>query len=444
MTRDRAPRRVLEVSADGSEKGRITVRVVKSPPPSLAPIRIADMRAGEKRTIDLARYLRPGVSNAEPTVVRAEQITGLDVRIGRSGDSGVTITTGDRVDGRAEFRIVMSDVSGRTGPERQVEGRIALDVLDVPDQPRAPVPGRTVRSQEVHLEWRAPAANGAPITAYELRAGNGSVRRCGSTSCDFTGLTNGKNYTFTVRAQNAVGWSEWSPRSAQATPDARPGTVGPIEMVSRGDRTLTLKWTPPTTQTSAIERYYVTWPGGSLSPTSPRAVVRGLDNNKQYVFSVQAENALDLGPLRNSPPFQSIGTPAAPAPPRRDAHRPGGGHHRRDRVLARGRPAERSRAGALHRAARREPAAGLHRHPGHPVREHRHRLRRHRLPLRRQGHQRQRCGQERDRARQDLERGRPAGAVGRLVRAAHRAPTTRAGRPSPARRRAARPRASTC
>jgi hypothetical protein len=306
---------VLEVSAEGSEPGRITVRAVKSPPPSLAPIRIADMKAGQERTIDLARYLRPGVSHPEPTVVRAEQITGLDVRIARSGGSSVTITTGDKVDGRAEFRIVMSDVSGRTGLERQVEGLIALDVLDAPDQPRAPVPGRTVRSQEVHLEWRAPAANGAPITAYELKASNGTVHRCGSTSCDFTGLTNGRSYTFMVRALNAVGWSEWSPPSAKATPDAKPGTVGPIEMVSRGDGTLTLRWTPPTTQTSAIERYYVTWPGGSANPTAPRAVIRGLDNNKQYVFSVQAENALDVGPLRNSPPFQSIGTPAAPAAP---------------------------------------------------------------------------------------------------------------------------------
>ncbi|MDP3894367.1 Ig-like domain-containing protein, partial [Nocardioides sp.] len=314
---------VLLLRTGGSDPGRVTVRVVEAPPPSLAPIRVADMQAGESRDIDLAPYLRPGVSDPVPTLVSAEQITGLDVTITPRGSSGVTISTGSAVDGRAEFRVVMSDVADG-GPERRVEGRISLEVLDRPDTPTAPVPGRTVRSEEVALQWRAPDANGSPISGYEVRGSHGEVTRCGSTACDIRGLTNGQAYTFEVRAQNAIGWSDWSPRSAPATPDAIPGVVGDITMVSRGDRTLTLSWDPPTTRTSAIESYHVSWPGGTRKVGQPRITVNGLDNNVEYTFTVQAENALAIGPQRTSPPFQSIGTPGTPAAPAIDHQQSGG------------------------------------------------------------------------------------------------------------------------
>lgn len=307
-------RGVMLVTTGGSEPGRIELVVVRSPPPSLAAIRVDDMRAGETRTIDLAPYLRPGVSNPEPTVVEVSQITGLDVDATADG-SRVTLTTGDRVDGRAQFRVVMSDIAGEPGPERLVEGRISLEILDVPDTPTAPVPGKTVRDQEVVLSWRAPEPNGAPVDRYEVRSQNGVTRQCGSTTCEIGGLTNGTDYSFQVRAHNRIGWSEWSPRSATATPDAKPGLVGPIRKVREGDRVLVLAWTAPTTQTSDIRRYWVSWPGGSKSSTKPNITVTGLDNNVKYTFSVAAENARFVGPARRSAAFQSVGTPGTPAAP---------------------------------------------------------------------------------------------------------------------------------
>lgn len=305
----------LKVQSGGSEPGLIRFTVIKTPPPSLTPIKIADMKSGESRTIDLARYLRAGVEDPEPTVVRAEQVTELDVKIEKSG-SEVTLTTGDKVDGKAEFRVVMSDVAGKSGPERQVEGRIALSILDEPDKPKAPVPGDTVRSKEVHLDWRAPAANGSPIDSYELKASDGTTRKCGSTSCDFGGLTNGKPYSFQVRAHNAVGWSEWSGASAKATPDTRPGIVGPIEQVRVGDRTITFRWTAPTTEASAVKHYWVSWAGSTARKVRGTSYTAStLDNNKKYTFSVQAENNFDVGERRLSAPMQSVGTPGTPAAP---------------------------------------------------------------------------------------------------------------------------------
>lgn len=305
---------VLTVTAPGSLPGEIPVEVVDVPPPSLAPIRVADMRAGETRTLDLAPYLRPGVADADPTVVAVEQLTGLDLDASADGSS-VTLRTGPAVAGRAQFRVVMSDVSGDAPPGRRVEGRIALEVLDRPDTPSAPVPGRTVRSREVRLQWVRPEANGSPIDVYEVRAPGAGARRCPTTTCEITGLTNGRAYAFQVRARNAVGWSGWSASSAAVTPDAKPGVVGPVRLVRVGDRTLTLRWSPPTAKTSRIRRYLVTWPGGTRTTTTPSIVVGGLTNGNRYVFSVQAENELDVGPARRSAPYQSVGTPGTPQAP---------------------------------------------------------------------------------------------------------------------------------
>ncbi|MCW2815689.1 MAG: hypothetical protein JWN84_3144 [Nocardioides sp.] len=307
-------RATLQVTSGGSEPGLVEIVVVASPPPSLVPIRLDDMRAGQTRTIDLRPYLRAGVRDAEPTVVSIEQLTGLDVQATPDGSS-VRLRTGPEVDGQAEFRVVMSDVAGSTGPERQAEGRLVLEVLDAPDPPTAPVPGNAVRDQEVLLTWRAPEANGAPIDRYEVRGG-GVRRECGGTTCEVTGLVNGRDYRFEVRAHNAVGWSQWSPQSAVATPDARPGRVGPIRLVKEGDEQLTLRWTPPTTQTSAIKEYVIVWQdGGEDTTTRPEYTATDLDNNRPHNFTVYAVNQTFPGEKRTSEAFQSIGTPDPPAKP---------------------------------------------------------------------------------------------------------------------------------
>ena len=71
----------LDVAADNSLPGRVHVRVIRTPPPSLAPIRVSTLKAGETQTIDLARYLTPGVKDPEPTVVDAKQLSHLGVQI---------------------------------------------------------------------------------------------------------------------------------------------------------------------------------------------------------------------------------------------------------------------------------------------------------------------------------------------------------------------------
>lgn len=63
----------------------------------------------------------------------------------------------------------------------------------------------------MNLSWTAGSSNGSPISEYKVSwGGDGSGEKsCGSvTSCQITGLKNGKTYSFKVQAKNEVGWSE--------------------------------------------------------------------------------------------------------------------------------------------------------------------------------------------------------------------------------------------
>ena len=311
----------LRVAADNSNPGRILVRVVRTPPPSLAPIRVSTLKAGESQTIDLARYLTPRVSDPVPTVVVAEQLSNLPVQISSSGSS-VTIRTGAKANGEATFRVVMSDVAGSTSPDRQVEGRISLEILGVPDVPGVPVPGKEFLDSAVSLDWRAPQSNGSPIDFYEVQDQFGHTQRCRGTSCEFTGLENGTTYRFRVRAHNAVGFSEWSGPSAGATPDDPIDLVGRIRQIDVGDGFLSIDWKPVETKGGAEVTYVVRWAGDQLPVTESEAKIVGLDNHRKYQFRVVPRNALTIGGGLISDWMQPIGTPSTPAPPRSPTRRP--------------------------------------------------------------------------------------------------------------------------
>ena len=297
---------VLQVLAGSSDPGELRVRVVNATAPSLAPILITDLRAGESRTVDLGAYLSSGLPRPVPTVVKVTELSGDDVTVRPTGGSSVRIAAGAKAGGEARFRVVMSDVTS-DDPDRQATNVLTLELLGVPDTPKAPVPGLSSLSQSVRLSWQAPAANGAPIDLYELRSSNGATTSCPSTTCDVTGLTNGESYTFTVRARNAVGWSDWSPASRPAQPDEKPGPVSNIRQSKTGSHVLTVSWDPPAKKTSKVDLYLVTWQGRRMTTTNTSVVANGLTNGKDYVFTIRAHNAQGWGAAAKSGPFHSEG-----------------------------------------------------------------------------------------------------------------------------------------
>ena len=105
-----------------------------------------------------------------------------------------------------------------------------------------------------------------------------------------TGLTNGRRYTFAVRAVNAAGGGE----VARVTVTS--GTTGPGAprnlSGSPGDKQVTLTWDAPSSDGgSTITRYEYEIDDSGVwmdAGTDRRAVVTGLTNGRRYTFAVRA------------------------------------------------------------------------------------------------------------------------------------------------------------
>ena len=163
------------------------------------------------------------------------------------------------------------------------------------------------------VNWTPPANNGgSPITGYEVRVVNvatnaqvGALRPAGptATSLVVTGLTNGTQYRFQVRALNAVGAGPYSALSNTVTPATVPGAPQIVNPPIAGNASATVRWNAPANNGgSPITGYEVrvfdddaNVQVGALRPAGPTAtslVVTGLTNGTQYRFQVRALNAI--------------------------------------------------------------------------------------------------------------------------------------------------------
>ena len=163
----------------------------------------------------------------------------------------------------------------------------------------------TAGNGQATLTWSAPDDGGSPITRYEYSTNDGSTwQTTGGTATSYTvtNLSNGTAYEFRVRAVNAVGAASQSNR-ATATPAGPPERVTGLQ-ASEGNAQVTLSWTAPSAQGSAITRYdYSSNDGSSWSSTgstSTSHTVTGLNNEQEYTFRVRAVNAIGNGPQSSS------------------------------------------------------------------------------------------------------------------------------------------------
>jgi hypothetical protein len=68
------------------------------------------------------------------------------------------------------------------------------------------------------VSWTAPASNGgSEITEYQILSSGGQTCVSSSLSCVMVGLSDGRTYTFTVRAKNILGYGPYSSASASIT-----------------------------------------------------------------------------------------------------------------------------------------------------------------------------------------------------------------------------------
>ena len=208
--------------------------------------------------------------------------------------SNVVVTPDAEFVGTMVVRYRVQDMT--KDPDRQVEGRILINVLGVPEPPVRPQV-EEVRSRTVVLSWTPPANNGAEITSYTVTSSQGDTFECSTTTCTLDGLTNNVTYTFTVTANNAVGESDPSPASAEARPDEKPDPPAAPKL-EFGDGQLIVTWenarysdrSPITSVNLEISPVRADGQTQMLNVTGNRIVWDGLTNGTAYRVRVQAVN----------------------------------------------------------------------------------------------------------------------------------------------------------
>ena len=176
------------------------------------------------------------------------------------------------------------------------------DESSPPSVPKAP--GNLTAAPDdgaVALSWTAAANNGSPITKYQHRRSDVGWEDVpgGPTATEVTvsGLTNGVEYVFYVRAVSSAGAG--AEASVSATPAAVPDAPGNLT-AAPDDRAVALSWTAAANNGSPITKYQhrrsdVGWedvPGG---PTETEVTVSGLTNGVEYVFYVRAVSSAGAG-----------------------------------------------------------------------------------------------------------------------------------------------------
>ena len=303
-----------------------------APPPRVRPFSVSGLKAGSSRTIDLRSYLDSPLDKPQCSIgaARIESGKGLTARA-----TGCTLTISADKDssGTGSVTVSVSD-----GPGRNAVGRGTISVLG---RPLVPTGVRAVADRvnggTARVSWAPPSFDGgSPITSYSVKGRGPGARTtsCSASPCTISGLQDGEKYWFTVAALNGIGASDPSPETGPVVPDTRPNPVSGVRMVSRGDRTLTVRWNQPAKKGSDIVSYTVkltdTTTGTSkqvkTSAGTLSATVTGLTNNHVQQVSVRATNSLGPGPFGPVVQMQTAGTPAAVGRPDVQTRAPAAGY----------------------------------------------------------------------------------------------------------------------
>ncbi len=265
---------------------------------------------------------RPGngqvtVSFLPPPVKGGSAITGYTVTstpggLTASGTSSPLTVTG-LTNGNAYTFIVTASNTQGPGPA-SAASRQVTPTATVPAAPSG-VSAFPAGAGQASVSFTAPSDGGSAITGYAVlvRPGGRVINAGSGIPVTVYGLLTGVNYTFIVRARNAVGLSLPSGPSAMLKLVSVPGA--PIITMTRpGNGQVTVFFLSPRMNGgSAISGYTVTSSGGQTMSGSSPLTVTGLTNGTAYTFTVAASNAQGLGPASAaSRPVTPASTPDAP------------------------------------------------------------------------------------------------------------------------------------
>ena len=214
--------------------------------------------------------------------------------------------------------------------------KMMLRISPAPPAPAAPA-GLTAAAGNgsVTLTWNA--STDSTITRYEYQmrwAGVGwgewkAIPNSGPATASHvvTGLTNGTEYRFHLRAVNVSGGGTAAPDAdpwyVKATP-AAPLPAAPSGLAATaGKGSVRLTWSASTDSTITRYEYQVRWAGvgwgewtaiPNSGPATTSYVVTGLTGGTEYRFHLRAVNATGAGTVApNAHPWYVSATPTAPS-----------------------------------------------------------------------------------------------------------------------------------
>lgn len=308
--------------AKGTVNAGVTIRVTASNRP-LARIsgKTVNIKAGSSQQVNMLADAYNPFPDTPLTVTDCTADKSAKFIVTCPSNGVISITASSDI-GASNNTVVVTVRDATQTRERETTGTINVAVSDKPDAPLLSAVSTKPQDGRIDLNWTAGSANGSPITEYKvLWSGAGSGERsCGAaTSCTIDGLSNGKTYTFKVRAKNEVGWSKES-NAVEGTPDKLPDAPTDVS-IEGGERTITVTWKAPSGNFSAIDNYRVTLSGTNApapQETTGTSVTFPIDDNAiidgvSYKATVQSHNKVNWSqPSKQSGDAKPWGKPDAP------------------------------------------------------------------------------------------------------------------------------------
>lgn len=168
----------------------------------------------------------------------------------------------------------------------------------------------------VIVTWQPPSSDeGRPISGYVVTQSTGGSYDVVGLELVIDGLAIGVPVTFGVQARNEIGLGHASSQSNPVTPIRLPDAPNKVTAAAL-DGEAVISWEPPLSDGgTAVTGYRITSSAShefNVAGTTTSLQVEGLTNGTSYTFTVQARNAVGLGPGTTSPSVKPVSVPTAP------------------------------------------------------------------------------------------------------------------------------------